>query len=398
MDPSLLMPHATQITQSLIPHYQALPFPAPLWLLQTLLILGFFLHVLPMNFMLGGGFLASVFLLKGLKDKNSYDYKIGRGLVKGLPIYTSVAITQGIVPLLFVQLIYGPMFYTSSVLMAAPWFAIIFILLIAYFLVYYVGYKCVPAPGEPAANYPATSKGPAILTLVVALLLVIGFLFVNNMTLMLRPEVWMELYQHSANGLNLNVGDKQVPARFLHMVIGAFAVAGLLVGMHGLYWKKRDEEFATWLIKKGAAIYAFYTFLQIPIGIWFLFSLGPLSAKFLGGDMFATAVFGLSMALMAVSMIGAGLAAVKGSAAAFQTANISGILCVLAMIVNRHQLRHFMVSPYLQPESVPVSTQWDLLIVFVLSAVALIAYLVWLCKLIFNAYNSPAKVAGTTQS
>ncbi|MBA4077158.1 MAG: hypothetical protein C0508_19130, partial [Cyanobacteria bacterium PR.023] len=69
---------------SLIPHYQALPFPAPLWLLQTLLILGFFLHAIPMNFMLGGTFLAAIFLAKGLKDKSSYEYRIGRGLVKGL--------------------------------------------------------------------------------------------------------------------------------------------------------------------------------------------------------------------------------------------------------------------------------------------------------------------------
>jgi len=61
------------------------------------------------------------------------------------------------------------------------------------------------------------------------------------------------------------------------------------------------------------------------------------------------------------------------------------------MIVNRHQLRHFMVSPFIQPESVQVSTQWDLLIVFVLSAVALIAYLVWLGKTIYKAHNPANK-------
>ncbi len=385
-------------TSLLIPHYQALPFPAPLWLLQTLLILGFFLHVLPMNFMLGGGFLAAIFLFKGLKDKNSYEYKIGRGLVKGLPIYTSLAITQGIVPLLFVQLIYGPMFYTSSVLMAVPWFSIIFILLVAYFLVYYVGYKCVPAPSEDSVAFPSAKRGPALLLLIVALLLVIAFIFVNNMTLMLRPDVWMQLYQSSSNGLNLNLSDKQVPSRYLHMVIGAVAVSGLLVGIHGLYWQKRDADFGSWLIKRGAVIYAFYTLLQIPVGLWFLFSLGPLTAKFLGGDVMATAVFALSMILMVLSLITSTIAAFNGSGGAFNVAATTGFLCVLTMIINRHQLRHFLVSPYLQPESVPINTQWDLLIIFVLSAVALIVYLVWLCKLIFRAYNAPAKLAGNAQS
>lgn len=158
-----------------------------------------------MNFMLGGAFLAAFFLLKGLKDKSSFEYRIGRGLVNGLPIYTSVAITQGIVPLLFVQLIYGPMFYTSSVLMAAPWFSIIFILLAAYFLVYVVVYKCIPTAAEAAADAKAEAKsklGPILLFITIGLMLTVGFFFSNNMTLMLRPDTWMQLYQHSANGLN----------------------------------------------------------------------------------------------------------------------------------------------------------------------------------------------------
>ncbi|MBK7746170.1 MAG: hypothetical protein IPP97_03765 [Candidatus Obscuribacter sp.] len=386
-------------TSLLIPHYQALPFPAPLWLLQTLLVLGFFLHAIPMNFMLGGAILAAVFLLKGVKDKNSYEYRIGRGLVKGLPIYTSVAITQGIVPLLFVQLIYGPMFYTSSVLMAVPWFAIIFVLLIAYFMVYWVVYKCVPAPSEGDAAFAKAKSGPLILSLTVLLLLFIGYMFSNNMTLMLHPETWMQLYQHSSNGLNLNTQDGQLTPRYLHMVVGALAVAGLLVGMYGLYQQKRDTDYSTWLIKRGSAIYSFYTLLQIPVGIWFLYSLGPEKMqKFVGGDMLATGVFILSMVLMVVSLLGTLIAAVKGSAAAYKLGMAGGILCVLAMIVNRHQLRHMYVSPFIQPESVVVNTQWDLLIVFVLSAVLLIGYLAWLTKTILGAYKPEQKLVAEAQS
>lgn len=381
-------------TSLLIPHYQALPFPAPLWLLQTLLVLGFFLHAIPMNFMLGGAILAALFILKGLKDKNSYEYRIGRGLVKGLPIYTSVAITQGIVPLLFVQLIYGPMFYTSSVLMAVPWFAIIFVLLIAYFMVYWVVYKCVPKPADGDQEFSKAKAAPLLLSLTVLLLLFIGYMFSNNMTLMLHPETWMQLYQHSANGLNLNTQDGQLTPRFLHMVVGALAVAGLLVGMYGLYQQKRDTDYSTWLIKRGSAIYTFYTLLQIPVGIWFLYSLGPEKMqKFIGGDQLATGVFILSMVLMVASLLGTLIAAVKGSAMAYKLGMAGGILCVLAMIVNRHQLRHMYVSPYIQPENVVVNTQWDLLIVFVLSAVLLIAYLAWLTKTILGAYKPAQNLA-----
>lgn len=382
---------------SLIPHYQALPFPAPLWLMQLLLILGFFLHAIPMNFMLGGAFLAAFFLLKGLKDKNSYEYRIGRGLVKGLPLYTSFAITQGIVPLLFVQLLYGPMYYTSSVLMGVPWFSIIFILLAAYWLVYVVVYKCIPTTEEASADAAVDKRaksGPVILLVITALMMVIGFLFTNNMTLMLRPEYWMQLYQHSANGMNLNLGEPQLVPRYLHMMIAAFAVAGLLVGMYGLYWHSREQEFGTWLIKRGSLIYTAWTLMQIPVGWWFLTSLGPdMMHKFMGGDQIGTGAFMVSMLLMAVSLLGAIVAASNGSPGAFRVGMLGGILCVLTMIVTRHMLRHFFVSPHLSVESVPVNTQWDLLITFVVSAVALIAYLTWLVKLVWKAYNPPAQAA-----
>jgi hypothetical protein len=59
------------------------------------------------------------------------------------------------------------------------------------------------------------------------------------------------------------------------------------------------------------------------------------------------------------------------------------------MIVNRHQLRLFYLDPYLKPESMPVSIQWDLFAIFLVSAVALILYFVWLIRLVWSA-NHPA--------
>ncbi|HMO23392.1 MAG TPA: hypothetical protein PKC98_20715 [Candidatus Melainabacteria bacterium] len=50
---------------ALIPDYQPIPLPAPVWLLQLLLVLGFFLHAVPMNVVLGGGFVSSACLYLG---------------------------------------------------------------------------------------------------------------------------------------------------------------------------------------------------------------------------------------------------------------------------------------------------------------------------------------------
>jgi hypothetical protein len=60
------------------------------------------------------------------------------------------------------------------------------------------------------------------------------------------------------------------------------------------------------------------------------------------------------------------------------------------MTVMRHMLREFAVNGFFHPESVPVQTQWDLLSVFIVSAVGLIAYLAWLVKITWRAYHPGA--------
>ncbi|MBX9724144.1 MAG: hypothetical protein K2X81_22240, partial [Candidatus Obscuribacterales bacterium] len=51
---------------------------------------------------------------------------------------------------------------------------------------------------------------------------------------------------------------------------------------------------------------------------------------------------------------------------------------------------------YLQPDKVVVQTQWDLLAIFLVSTVALILYLVWLGRLVWDGYHKPnATEAGT---
>ena len=47
-----------------IPHPDPMPLPAPVWLLRTLLLLTFFLHVLFMNCLLGGTAVALVCMMR----------------------------------------------------------------------------------------------------------------------------------------------------------------------------------------------------------------------------------------------------------------------------------------------------------------------------------------------
>ena len=71
----------------------------------------------------------------------------------------------------------------------------------------------------------------------VVLTAAVAFIYSNNFTLMLAPGRWLELNQRSAAGLNLNLAEPTLLPRFLHFVLAALAVSGLMLTVLGL--KKR---------------------------------------------------------------------------------------------------------------------------------------------------------------
>lgn len=374
--------------QHLIAAYQPLPFPLPVWLMQILLVAGMYLHVLPMNVAFGGGFICAALFIKSGGDRNAPSWRAAKALAVSLPLFISFAITQGIVPLLFVQLLYGPAFYTSSVLMAVPWFGLIGILLVSYYLSYLTVYKVLEGP-QGAAQ--ATKAAITLLTMSVGFAL-IGFIFTNNMTLMLTPEKWFGMYQFSPHGLNMNVSEPQIVPRYLHFTVASLAVAGMTLGCFGLYMLRREEEFGRWLVKTGSRIFLGFTLVQIPVGLWFLKSLPQnYMSMFLGGDTVTTATFAAAMVLMVLAIIGTAIASSSGGKAPFLLGLVSNALLILTMIVNRHQLRLAYLNPHLTPENVPIQPQWDLLAIFLVSTVALIFFLIWLSRLMWAAFHPQKK-------
>lgn len=390
----LELEHGNMDLAHLIPSYQPLPFPLPVWLMQLLLVLGFYLHALPMNVMLGGGFIAAALFLIGRKDKSSYSFRAAKALAVSLPLFISFAVTQGIVPLLFLQLLFGPAFYTSSILMAVPWLGVLGVLLFSYYVSYFVVYRVL----KQEHSDKTAARASFWLLLMAAGFAVIGFIFSNNMTLMLTPDKWLAIYHANPQGTNLNISEGQLVPRYLHFFVASIAVAGMTLGCFGLYMFKKERQFADWLIKIGSRIFLFATLVQIPVGLWFLISIpAGYASMFLGGDKLATGVFVLSMVLMLVALISTAVSAANSNKPAFITALSANALLILSMIVTRHQLREFYLNPHIKPDLVVVKTQWDLLVIFLVSAVALIGYLIWLSRLVLSAYQ-PAPTEPATSA
>ncbi len=348
--------------QIIIPEPDPIPLPAPYWLLKFLLVLTFILHIIAMNFALGGGFIAGITDLLGKKRNNQFYLNLSSSLSKMLPIATAFTITLGIAPLLFLQVLYGQYFYTSSIIIAWPWLSVILLFLIAYYGYYIYQFNFEKLKGIRAWIV----LGSAVL------FAIIGLIYTNNLVLMLTPEKWAQKYFANPHGTNLNFDDPTVVPRYLHFLVASFAIAGLLVLIYGLAKLNKDEKYGRWAIRYGGLWFVIATVVQYAIGIWFLLALRKeFMLLYMGENLFATVVFGVSVLLSLVSLI---LILLSFNAQNPKPLAISGIvlifLTIAGMSIMRDILRDAYLKDYFKPEQFDVQLQISVLIVFLIVFIA----------------------------
>ena len=348
------------IDPSMVPTIDPNPLPAPYWLFKLLLLVTFTLHIIAMNFMLGGAFLAVVarFTSKGKEFRN----RIFLDLAKKIPVFLAATITIGIAPLLFVQAIYGQYFYTSTILIAWPWFLLLVLLVFAYYGFYYVTYNGQRRPG-PAG---------IVLLVSLALVLVIAFIQSTNVTLMQTPSHWAAKYFASPTGWSNNLSDPTLIPRYLHFVTSAIAVGGILLVLLALARWNKDREYASYLFQYGGKSFMYATMAQFIIGAWFLISI-PRNFRmiFMGDSPLASVLFlvGLLATVAAIFLMSNALRKQNIRVAAY---GVSGLLAVvtITMILMRDILRDAYLEPYFHPHQFAVKTQWAVLPVFLLLFIA----------------------------
>ncbi|MBI4161595.1 MAG: hypothetical protein HY509_04030, partial [Acidobacteria bacterium] len=277
-----------------IPEPDPIPLPGPPGLLRFLLVLTFLLHLLPMNLVLGGSLLGGVTEALGRRGNRPHHRELARWLSRAMPAAIAATITLGVAPLLMLQGLYGRLFFTASILMARPWLAIVPMLILAYYGAYLRALR-----GDQLGRLgPVAGWGSALL------FVGIGFLFSNNMSLMLRPAEFRRMYLEDGRGWHLDAGDPALIPRYLHFLIGSVAVAGMFVVLLGILRRRRQPEFGDWAIRYGSAWFAHPTALNIFVGIvWLVLLPRETMLRFLGGDRLATTVFAAGAALAVVAMI-----------------------------------------------------------------------------------------------
>ncbi len=274
-----------------VPGIDAIPLPAPVWLLQVLLTLCFTLHVVPMTVMLGGGFWA---LLARSKGADPAFADLAHRMGKWLPYWTAAAVTTGVAALLFLQALFGPVFYAASVLLAWPWLSVVGLVMVGYYGYYF------------RASRDEESPRAALAVGVVAFLafLAVSFVYTNVMTLMLAPARHYRMYLANGTGTWLNLAEPTLLARWLHMVVGAVAIGGLWVAALGALAVRRGEEVAGRKVAAfGARGFALATAVEVVVGFWFLAALPPeQKLLFMGGSARAT-LYLLASVILTLSVL-----------------------------------------------------------------------------------------------
>ncbi|UCF67703.1 MAG: hypothetical protein JSV80_18425 [Acidobacteriota bacterium] len=358
------------MTAAAIPHPDPLPLPAPPGLIWMLLLLTFLLHLLPMNLVLGGSILAPLSRLRSTGVRGAHHRQLLKVLSKAMPSAVAAAITLGVAPLLLAQVLYGRLFFTSSILMAWFWLAVIPLLVIGYYGTYLIAFK-----GEALGSLRELTGW-----LVALVFLAIAFIYTNNMSLMLRPAEFVSRYHESGRGLQLNLGDPTLAPRFLHMLLGALAVSGMVVAIYGLLRRSRDAAFGAWAVRYGSLWFSVATAANLMVGVWWLIALPRESMlRFMGQNLLATISLGAGI-LFALGTLILTLLAVQAPRPErlAQGGVVTLLLTLIAMILVRDQVRQGALARAGFEPVAWIAPQWGPLVLFLLLLVGAIGTVVWM--------------------
>jgi len=341
------------------------------WSIFTaLLLLTFILHLWMMNIMLGTSIIA---LVRQLNQNKTTD--LSHDIASHLPFTIAFTINFGIAPFLFLQVLYGHLIYSSSILMAVYWLSVIGILILAYYSAYIYDFK-----------YTALAeKRIFFIGFTVIALLWIAFVFTNNMTFMLTPEKW-QVYFKSQSGMWLNAKEPTLIPRYLHFVTASIALGGLAIAVYRKIQKdhchseQNDEKERQWSqdIQTGMTWFTAASLFQVGIGVFYLMSLpGPIRLVFLGAQPFGTAIFILAIHLVILMLI-CGFKKNVWWTLAFI------IPVTILMVLMRHVVRTMYLAPYFKVQDLPVDAQYSPFIVFVVALILGVITIGYMIRLILT--------------
>jgi len=355
----------------LIPALDAAGLPGPPELFHFLVVFTFFLHLIFMNLTLGGTLMAFVVNLKGKGREGDANAVLAKRLM-GVNTYAiSLAITTGVAPLLFVQVLYQQFFYTGTILLGWIWFGMLVLLMVGYYAAYLHKKFRGGWLGVSAVTFFAIAMTHVAVHLV-----------------HVQPAKW-KAFDISAVSV---LGDPTYWPRLLHFVLAAVTFAALVAA----WWAVRraragDEiELNTVIAARAWRWAQVATVLQIVDGFVLTFVLPQevLLGVMRGGlATLGPLTLGILLAIGLLAMLS------KTNDPVRYPGLISGVvatmlLTIAIMTVTRHQVRVLYLDPFTSQFQATVMPQWGNFILFAVLLVAGLATVFWMVR---RVLTSPAE-------
>jgi hypothetical protein len=358
------------------PAVDPIPLPAPIWLIKLLHIVTLSLHFVAVEMLLGGLLIAVVLSL----FRSSANSNVAAGAIaRRLTVVMTYVINLGVPPLLFAQVLYGRALYTSSVLIGVYWISVVFVLCLTYWLLYRFSARL-----EAGRSAWWVGLSAWLLAGYIARMLS------TNMTLMLRPESWREMYSASAMGAYLPTGDPTLEPRWLLMMAGGLFIGGLwLVYLAGRSTFTADEK--SFVAGLGGKIAAAFGFVYLVAGLWAV-RVQPDAVK--AGlathplyHWFSFAGYGW-MALVAVAVLVAAFAGFGRVAANWLgwTGALLALLIELTLVVYRDAVRDLsLLAKGFDVWNRTVATNWSVVGLFLVLFIGSLGVVSWLISVVARA-------------
>ncbi len=206
-----------------------LPWPTAFYL--TVYLMTFAMHQAFMHYVLAGSlYVTWVTIRPGRETVPLTEQPLAATLRDWMPFLLSAAITAGVAPLLFIQIVYQHSFYTANLLLWWRWMALVPVLIIAFYLLYLIKSRTLwKWPYFVRVMVVAGASASFVFT---------GFCWTVNHLLANRSEAWPEVYVTG----QLPFSSMAVVLRMLVWIGGSFATMSVIAGWQLWYRHATHRE------------------------------------------------------------------------------------------------------------------------------------------------------------
>jgi len=343
-----------------------LPMPEPLF--QIILSGLFLMHAVFMNLLLGGSLVLVVTEILRRSDPHTDITRFSGIMAARLPMAFFFAVILGLVSLMGVQVLYGPVFKEAAGIIGHLW-----VVAGGGLLAGYAGLHVNRWRGEWLDEH--SGQHLLILCGTAGSLLGVALVFVVMSVIMLKPEMWVESY---GAGVADVLAIATVWPRFVHMICAAIAGVGMCIAGYGVYLRSQwhqawaafqpgEEEFGLWVTRFGVIWTLIGTLPQIVVGPWLLMGLpDAVRHHLVAGDTYGSLAFFLALTSALFSLVLLNAALMVPSVRGFVVTGVTSLFLTMGcMVIVRETVRFVQLTPTMVGTRLPSELPWIMILVMI---------------------------------